>query len=183
MVTIADLNNQWAAYAGPGGWNDPDMLEVGNGGMTLEEYRSHFSVWSLMKAPLLIGCDVRNVSKKYIDILTNVEVISVNQDSLGVQGKKVSQQGVSGCLEVWASPLCEGRRTVLLWNRCNITDSIIVRWADVGLQPSTVVTVRDIWQHENLPETFTQSLEVEVRQHSSKMYILTPLFKAEEDIQ
>ncbi|XP_071934398.1 alpha-galactosidase 3-like isoform X2 [Coffea arabica] len=97
MTSIADLNDKWAAYAGPGGWNDPDMLEVGNGGMTYQEYRAHFSIWALMKAPLLVGCDVRNMMSETFEILSNEEVIAVNQDSLGVQGRKVYVSGTDGC--------------------------------------------------------------------------------------
>ncbi|KAJ6738119.1 ALPHA-GALACTOSIDASE/ALPHA-N-ACETYLGALACTOSAMINIDASE [Salix koriyanagi] len=87
-ISIADQNDIWGQYAGPGRWNDPDMLEVGNGGMSLEEYRSHFSIWALMKAPLLIGCDVRSASHETLRILGNKEVIDVNQDPLGVQGQE-----------------------------------------------------------------------------------------------
>ncbi|XP_059666833.1 alpha-galactosidase 3 isoform X2 [Cornus florida] len=97
MTTIADLNDKWAAYAGPGGWNDPDMLEVGNGGMTYQEYRAHFSIWALMKAPLLVGCDVRNMTAETFEILSNKEVIAVNQDPLGVQGRKVHVAGLDDC--------------------------------------------------------------------------------------
>ncbi|ONM18899.1 Alpha-galactosidase 3 [Zea mays] len=100
MTDIADKNNKWASYAGPGGWNDPDMLEVDNGGMTLAEYRSHFSIWALMKAPLLIGCDVRNMTSETMEILSNKEVIQVNKDPLGVQGRKILGQGKYGCREV-----------------------------------------------------------------------------------
>ena len=70
-------------YSGPGGWNDPDMLEVGNGGMTTVEYQSHFALWALLKAPLIIGCDITNMSEDTKNILMNEEVIAVNQDSLG----------------------------------------------------------------------------------------------------
>uniref|UniRef100_A0A452YIM9 Alpha-galactosidase n=1 Tax=Aegilops tauschii subsp. strangulata TaxID=200361 RepID=A0A452YIM9_AEGTS len=93
MTSRADQNDKWASYAGPGGWNDPDMLEVGNGGMSEAEYRSHFSIWALAKAPLLIGCDVRSMSPQTKTIISNQEVIAVNQDSLGVQGKKVQSDG------------------------------------------------------------------------------------------
>jgi alpha-galactosidase len=93
-MSILDQNNRWAAYAGPGGWNDPDMLEVGNGGMTTAEYRSHFGLWALMKAPLLVGCDVTKMSDDVRAILTNPEVIAVNQDPLGVQGRKVASARV-----------------------------------------------------------------------------------------
>ncbi len=94
MMTIIDINDKWADYAGPGGWNDPDMLEVGNGKMTTEEYKVHFGLWALSKAPLLIGCDITAMSNETFDILTNPEVIAVNQDPLGIQGKKIeTKQG------------------------------------------------------------------------------------------
>ncbi|XP_061989262.1 alpha-galactosidase-like isoform X2 [Rosa rugosa] len=90
MTSRADQNDKWASYAGPGGWNDPDMLEVGNGGMTEEEYRAHFSIWALAKAPLLIGCDIRSMDNATLNLLSNKEVIAVNQDKLGEQGKQVT---------------------------------------------------------------------------------------------
>ncbi|CAF1464839.1 unnamed protein product [Didymodactylos carnosus] len=90
MISNIDINNQYADRAAPGGWNDPDMLEVGNGGMTNTEYISHFSIWAISKAPLLIGSDVTKISQETLNILTNPEVIAVNQDSLGSQGKKVA---------------------------------------------------------------------------------------------
>jgi len=90
MISIIDKNNEWADYAAPGGWNDPDMLEVGNGGMTYDEYRTHFSLWALSKAPLLIGCDVTKKDPETFEILLNDEVIAIDQDRLGVQGRKVA---------------------------------------------------------------------------------------------
>ena len=89
MTRIIDINNKWYEFAGPGGWNDPDMLEVGNGGMNNEEYKAHFGLWAISKAPLLIGCDIINMDKEIKDILTNPEVIAINQDSLGQQGHKI----------------------------------------------------------------------------------------------
>ena len=89
MIRIIDINNKWYKYAGPGGWNDPDMLEVGNGGMNLEEYKVHFGLWAISKAPLLIGCDITKMTKEIKKILTNPEVIAINQDSLGQQGRKI----------------------------------------------------------------------------------------------
>ena len=89
MIRIIDINNKYYNYSGPGGWNDPDMLEVGNGGMTNEEYKTHFGLWAISKAPLLIGCDITKMYKEIKDILTNPEVIAINQDSLGIQGRKI----------------------------------------------------------------------------------------------
>ena len=81
----------YARYAGPGGWNDPDMLEVGNGGMTVAEYRAHFSLWALMAAPLMAGNDVRSMSDDTKNILMNADVIAIDQDVLGRQGSRVSE--------------------------------------------------------------------------------------------
>nr|TKV93150.1 hypothetical protein SEVIR_9G206900v2 [Setaria viridis] len=86
MIATADQNEVWAEYARPGGWNDPDMLEVGNGGMKNNEYVVHFSLWAISKAPLIIGCDVRHMPQETYDILANKEVIAVNQGEEGEDG-------------------------------------------------------------------------------------------------
>ena len=89
IINNIDNNEKYFQIGGPGGWNDPDMLEVGNGGMTLIEYKTHFALWAISKAPLIIGCDITQMSKEIKDILMNTEVIAVNQDSLGEQGRKI----------------------------------------------------------------------------------------------
>ncbi|KAJ6822591.1 alpha-galactosidase-like [Iris pallida] len=170
MISRADQNNQWASYAKPGAWNDPDMLEVGNGGMTIEEYRSHFSIWALAKAPLLIGCDVRSLDKQTLEILSNSEVIAVNQDKLGVQGKKVKS---NGDLEVWAGPLTGGRKAIVLWNRSSGHASITAKWSDIGLKSSTIVHVRDLWEHKTT-SSVRGKLTANVAPHACKMYVLSP---------
>ncbi|XP_058100007.1 alpha-galactosidase-like [Magnolia sinica] len=170
ITSRADQNDPWAAYAGPGGWNDPDMLEVGNGGMSTEEYRSHFSIWALAKAPLLLGCDLRSLDDETLGLLNNKEVIAVNQDKLGVQGKKVKKDGD---LEVWAGPLSGHRVAVVLWNRGSSTASITAKWTDIGLKSSTVVDVRDVWTHSTIPSVSGQ-LKATIDSHACKMYVLTP---------
>lgn len=174
MTTIADLNNKWAAYAGPGGWNDPDMLEVGNGGMTYQEYRAHFSIWALMKAPLLIGCDVRNMTAETIELLSNAEVIAVNQDSLGVQGRRVRSSGTDGCKQVWAGPLSGHNLVVALWNRCSKAATVTANWEAIGLESSTGVSVRDLWQHEQVADDAVSSFSSRVDAHDCHMYKFTP---------
>ncbi|MBA0720371.1 hypothetical protein Golax_007993, partial [Gossypium laxum] len=165
VTWIADLNNRWGRYAGPGRWNDPDMLEVGNGGMTMDEYRSHFSIWSLMKAPLLIGCDLRSVSNRTLRILGNKEVIEVNQDSLGVQGRKLrSKDG----LEVWAGPLSDNRVVVVLWNRSELRALITAAWRDFGLSPNTPAIVRDLWKHKYVSMNKRDRLTASVAPHACK---------------
>ncbi|KAG0564057.1 hypothetical protein M758_8G074400 [Ceratodon purpureus] len=173
MVGIAELNNEWADYATPGGWNDPDMLEVGNGGMTVDEYRSHFSLWALMKAPLLIGCDVRNIGAEILEILANEEVIAVNQDPLGVQGKRIKREGLTG-LEVWSGPLSSGRVVLLLWNKSSKSANITASWSDLGIENGTPVTIRDLWKHETITEAEMDTIRREVPSHGVKMFVITP---------
>eukprot|EP00252_Welwitschia_mirabilis_P008553 TRINITY_DN2047_c0_g3_i1.p1 TRINITY_DN2047_c0_g3~~TRINITY_DN2047_c0_g3_i1.p1 ORF type:complete len:424 (+),score=56.30 TRINITY_DN2047_c0_g3_i1:324-1595(+) len=175
MTSIADINDKWASYAGPGGWNDPDMLEVGNGGMTYQEYRSHFSIWALMKAPLLTGCDVRNMTKETFEIISNEEVIAVNQDRLGIQGRKVSTEGPNGCQQVWSGPLSEDRMALVLWNRCEEAVTINAKWETIGLDSATSVSVRDLWKHETLSQNSLGSVQVTVDSHGCEMYVLTPI--------
>ncbi|XP_057960697.1 alpha-galactosidase-like [Malania oleifera] len=171
FTSIADANDKWGRYSGPGRWNDPDMLEVGNGGMSFEEYRSHFSIWALMKAPLLIGCDIRSSSKEILTILGNKEVIDVNQDPLGVQGRKIRSK--SG-LEVWAGRLSKRRIAVVLWNRSLSRAPITVGWKEVGLSPMSSVAVRDLWAHSFVSMGMRFRLTAHVAPHACKMYILTP---------
>ncbi|WOG93911.1 hypothetical protein DCAR_0313199 [Daucus carota subsp. sativus] len=171
MTSRADQNDRWASYAGPGGWNDPDMLEVGNGGMTAAEYRSHFSIWALAKAPLLIGCDLTAMDNKTLEILSNKEVINVNQDKLGTQGKKVKTDGDS---EVWAGPLDGTKIATVLWNRGSSTTNITAYWSDIGLNPSTVVDARELWTHQTQSSVNGQ-LSASVDSHDCKMFVLTPL--------
>ncbi|KAJ8422627.1 hypothetical protein Cgig2_030306 [Carnegiea gigantea] len=167
----ADQNERWADYAKPGGWNDPDMLEVGNGGMTKDEYVTHFSIWAISKAPLLVGCDVRNMSKDTKEILTNEEVIAVNQDPLGVQAKKVRMEGD---WEVWAGPLTGCRIALLLVNRGPDRHNITAQWDDIGLDLKAVMEVRDLWEHKTLEQKFVGNLTATLETHGSKMYVLKP---------
>jgi len=103
-----------AQYAGPGHWNDPDMLEVGNGGMTADEYRTHMSLWAILAAPLLAGNDLSTMTPETIAILTNRDVIAVDQDKAGIQGDRVS---AAGPIEIWAKPLADGSKALGVFNR------------------------------------------------------------------
>ncbi|KAG6513758.1 alpha-galactosidase 1-like [Zingiber officinale] len=176
MVSRADQNEVYAEYARPGGWNDPDMLEVGNGGMTNDEYIVHFSIWAISKAPLLIGCDVRNMTQETMAILGNKEVIAVNQDPLGVQAKKVRMMGSA---EVWAGPLSGYRTVVVLLNRSVFAAQITAHWDDIGIPPNTYVQARNLWKHITLEREFVGKLRAQVSGHSCKMYILTPVSQSE----
>ena len=147
MTNIVDLNEPLYSYAGPGHWNDPDMLEVGNGGLSGTEYRSHFSLWAMMAAPLIAGNDVAHMSAATRAILLNREVIAVDQDPLGRQGRRVRRDGT---LEVWSKELSGGDRAVLLFNRGEKSAAIHVDWTDLGYPLSITAQVRDLWAARDL---------------------------------
>lgn len=136
-----------APYSSPGHWNDPDTLQTGNGGMSDIEYRSQFSLWAIMAAPLIAGNDLTAMTPATIETLTNPEVIAVDQDPGGVQGQPVSESTV---LEVWSKPLAQkGAYAVALFNRTDDAADISVAWSALGMS-SDGASVRDLWLHEDL---------------------------------
>ncbi|PBC65674.1 alpha-galactosidase [Streptomyces sp. Tue6028] len=157
MLSILKQNLPLAPHAGPGHWNDPDMLEVGNGGMTDTEYRSHFSMWSVMAAPLLIGSDLRKASAATFDILDNKEVIAVDQDPLGKQGAVVSS---SGGRWVVSKEMRDGSRAVALFNETGSAQRIATTAQAVGLPAADAYTQRDLWRHKSYNTAGTISATV-----------------------
>ncbi len=170
MLNILDMQVGLQSYAGPGHWNDPDMLEVGNGGMTDNEYQAHFSLWALLAAPLMAGNDLRNMTPAIHDILTNKEVIAVNQDALGREGERVAK---SGDLEVWAKQLKDGGRAVILLNRSGSEQAITANWQDLGYPEHVIAAVRDLWQHKDLGK-MTGKFTATVASHSVVMVTVRP---------
>ena len=176
LLWITNANQRLWEAAGPGHWNDPDMLEVGNGGMTLDEYRAHFSLWAMMAAPLMAGNDLRTMTEEIRAILTNSEVIAVDQDPLGVQGRVVLDRGYG--LQLWTKPLADGATAVTLFNQRADTLGGYVRWEDVGLEPGPA-QVRDLWAHEDLgvhedTGAYADRLNVRVPPHGVVMLRITP---------
>jgi alpha-galactosidase len=145
MTRIGFGQDALAPHAGPGHWNDPDMLEIGNGGMSGTEYRTHMSLWALLAAPLLAGNDLRSMSPETVAILTNREVIAVDQDALGRQGQRVR---ADGAVEIWDKPLADGGHAVGLFNRGAMRTRIAVRWSELRLHGAH--TVRDLWAGRDL---------------------------------
>jgi alpha-galactosidase len=170
VLDIVDLEADLFSYAGPGHWNDPDMLEVGNGGMTDTEYRSHFSLWAMLAAPLIAGNDLRDMRPEIHDILTNKEVIAVDQDPSGHQGQRVWKKGD---LEVWAKQGKDGSRAVILLNRGREQQEISANWADLGYPTQVRASVRDLWQHKDLGE-FTGKFSAAVASHGVVMVTVRP---------
>lgn len=155
--TLADLY----PYAGPGHWNDAEMLEIGNGGMTRDEYITHFSMWSMLAAPLMAGNDLRSMTKETLEILTNKEVIAVDQDKLGQQARRFMDMGEH---EIWAKPLSDGQIAVCFLNREDKVWNLDYNWqknimyfaTDINVNKKEY-TIRDLWKHKDIGTTKTST--------------------------
>jgi alpha-galactosidase len=145
MAEIGFNQNGLEKFAGPGHWNDPDMLEVGNGGMNEDEYRTHFSLWAILAAPLIAGNDLTKMTPYTVEILTNREVIAVDQDPLGKQGFRIAQEGP---FEVWMKPMTDGSKVVGLFNRQRTVEQMTVNFPQIGIQGEA--SVRDLWLKRDL---------------------------------
>lgn len=141
VLSILDAQTGLGGYAGRGGWNDPDSLEVGNGGMTDAQYRAHFALWAVLNAPLLAGNDIRTMSADTRRILLNHDLIAVDQDWAGVEGRLV---GAEGSVQVWAKPMSDGSVAVVLLNRGAADASASFAAKSLGL-PAGPYRVRDLW--------------------------------------
>jgi alpha-galactosidase len=146
MTTIGFSQDELAPWAAPGHWNDPDMLEIGNGGMNDDEYKTHMSLWSILAAPMLAGNDLRSMTPAITEILTNREIIAVNQDKDGRQGRRIAK---SADQEVWARQLSGDAQAIGLFNRDGAPAKITVKWPDLGLKTAPS-RARDLWTHSEL---------------------------------
>ena len=179
VLRILDKQKGLREHAGPGHWNDPDMLEVGNG-MTESEDRAHFSLWATLAAPLLAGNDLREMSDDTRRILTNREVIAIDQDPLGIQGFRWRAEGD---IEIWARPLEGGAWAVCILNRGELARRVELRWRDEPIEDShsgrrasfetMEYLVLDVWQGRDLGST-RAALVAEVAAHDVVMVRLTP---------
>ncbi len=145
MTSIGFREAGLSRYAGAGHWNDPDILEVGNGGMHFDEYRTHFSLWAILAAPLIAGNDLSNMTPETKSILLNREVIAVDQDPLGKQGDRAY---AAGPLEVWTKPLQNGAIAVGLFNRTSHPANMTLNLEKIGWQGKAVA--RDLWKHKDI---------------------------------
>jgi len=145
MIAIGFSQAGLAQFAGPGHWNDPDMLEIGNGKMTEDEYRTHMTLWVILAAPLLAGNDLSKMTEADKSLLMNKEAIAVDQDSLGKQGDRLYQ---SGDFDVWTKPLSGGRVAVGLFNRSWDNRDVSVDLAEIGFRNGG--NVRDVWKQKDL---------------------------------
>jgi alpha-galactosidase len=159
------VNSERPEIAGKGAWNDPDMLEIGNGWLYLDQEKTHFALWSIVKAPLILGCDLDKISKESFDIISNKELIDINQDPLGVQAScKVfcSQYDlVMGKPQVYAGPLANGDIAMVITDWMNSDyGAFEFDLGAVGVRNSLSVTARDLWKHEDFG-TFSGKFRVD----------------------
>jgi alpha-galactosidase len=187
MINIFNQQKDLARYAGPGKWNDPDMLEIGNGGMTTEEYRTHFSLWCMLASPLMAGNDLLNMTPETKTILMNKEVISLNQDTLGRQAT-CYRDNVD--YQIWIKALANNEKAICLLNKSDEKKTVQVDFALLaqvrtggrgfggsgagGQRGGTPLTidnyrVRDLWEHKDMVLKET-SIYVELLPHSVKVY-------------
>jgi alpha-galactosidase len=170
VLSILDQQVGLESFSGPGHWNDPDMLEVGNGGMTESEYRAHFSLWAMLAAPLMAGNDISNMDESTKAILLNREIIAIDQDPLGKQASRVAKNGDH---EVWARPLADGGRAVLFLNRGQVPADISIDWPVLGYPANLKASVRDLWLAKNLPRA-TGRIVATVNPHDVVVYRIKP---------
>ncbi len=131
-------------YASPGHWNDPDMLEVGNGHMSRDQYITHMTLWAILAAPLLAGNDLSKMAPETHDILTNRDVIAIDQDALGKQGDRVWAEGP---YEIWMKPLTNSNKAVALFNRGDLAKEVTLHLDSIGLKTASA---RDVWAAKDL---------------------------------
>ena len=178
VYEIIDANNKYWQIAKPGHWNDPDMLEVGNRGLSYEEQRSQMTMWSIMAAPIMISSDVRNMSNETKELYLNKDMIAINQDSLGVQGHRISEQNGK---QIWTKPLKNGDLAVALLNNNNSTQTVECNFADIGVEGE--VEVRDAWKKKDLGPVSHVSIELPAHGSALLRLVLKPvprgLFKGE----
>ena len=171
-LNILDMRDQdeLRKAAGPDHWNDMDMLEIGNGGLTPDEERTHFALWTILNSPLLLGNDLRNMSPQTLDILTNKEIIAINQDSLGIQGFKYKKEGT---IEVWVKPMANNEWAICFFNRSQQPSDFTFNWEretikdnvfdkEITFNRDNIYKIRDLYQHKvigNTKKALKQKLE------------------------
>jgi alpha-galactosidase len=169
IMEILDEQEGLASLSGPSAFNDPDMLEVGNGKLSAAENRAHFSLWCVLNAPLMLGNDLRQIPADTLAIISNKEVIALNQDLLCRQAEKVAD---TGDIEVFTKPLANGDLGVCVLNRGASPEKVAVKWVSLGLEPGSSVTARDLWTHKDIG-SFSGPIEISVPSHDVVVYRLS----------
>ncbi len=179
ILTAIDAMMNLERFAGPGGWNDPDMLVIGlsnsgyikGGGCTETEYRTQMSMWCMLAAPLMIGCDIRNMDDITKSILLNKDIIAIDQDLLGKQGFRVYRKDG---LEAFKKPLSNGKVAIAFLNRNSKTDNLSLLYKELEMDSDKSYSVYDVWEHKKT-EQQEGTLSANLESHECKVFVLTPL--------
>ncbi len=175
MSGIGFEQDRLAKFAGPGHWNDPDMLEIGNAGLTPDECYTHMTLWCMLSAPLLIGCDMSRMDPFTVSLFSNDEVIAVDQDALGKQGYRLKAEGTT---EIWVKPLASGDAAIALFNRGDQPVTVSVPLGGIHVTPHyasvsggdvVVPFLRDLWRQKNLPRSSGGDVQVRVNAHGAEL--------------
>ena len=169
VLEIIDLNAPLAQYAGPGAWNDPDMLEVGNGDLSFDENVAHFSMWCMMAAPLIAGNDLRTMDETTLSILSNKEMIAIDQDPLGIQGFRIYENPF---FEIWLKPLQDGSKAVCFFNRGTNNVEYKINWKEL-LALTNDYQVLNVWEDKIHPSAM-QDLNIKLNPNSVEVFRLDP---------
>lgn len=166
VMTIAEQNNKYAKFAGKGYWNDPDMMVIGDQGLSLDEQKSHFALWCIMSSPLMLGNDPRNMNKDELDIIVNKSAIRVNQDT-NEQGRRIYQNGKT---EIWRKFLSDGNAAILFLNKSKSNEAIMsLKLTEIGFLDR--VKVFDIFNKNELE--FDGEISLVVKPNSSYFFLLS----------
>ncbi len=177
ILTSIDVMTNLGRFAGPGGWNDPDMLVIGlknsgfikGGGCTDAEYRTQMSMWCMFSAPLMLGCDLRDMSPATKAIIMNKDIIAIDQDSLGKQAFRVmSRDGI----DAWQKPLSDGRIAIAFLNRNSFPKNLMIAYKDLELHEKNGFNIYDVWKHEKV-KYISEGMSLLLQSHECQVFILT----------
>lgn len=177
ILTSIDVMTNLARFAGPGGWNDPDMLVIGlknsgfikGGGCTDDEYRTQMSMWCMFSAPLMLGCDLRDMSDATKSILSNKDIIAIDQDPLGKQAMRViSKDGI----DAWQKPLSGNRTAIAFLNRNSFEKTVSATYNDLELSTETEYDIYDVWKHVQLKQK-KDLFTIQVKSHECQVFVLS----------
>jgi alpha-galactosidase len=181
ILTALDVMCDLERFAGPGGWNDPDMLVIGlgnkgfikGGGCTEAEYRTQMSMWCMFSAPLMLGCDITNMSEETKNIILNKDIIAINQDPLGKQAFRVMRKDG---LEAWKKPLSDGKVAMALFNRNSTDEKFTSGLKELELNPDGRYDFFDVWKHETVKQP-AGNMEAFLKPHECQLFVLSEVAK------
>ncbi|KAK7711099.1 hypothetical protein SLS57_008189 [Botryosphaeria dothidea] len=173
VLTIIRKMREIAAFQKPGSWADMDMLEIGNGNMTLYEQQTHMSFWAALKSPLIIGADLRALSNESLDVLKNPDILAISQDSLGRAVEYLEASSREKEIQVWAGPLSSERTVILAFNEGNLATSVTIPLDQIPglIGDEATFNVRDVWANRNTTAVY-DTIRVDLETHQTKVLIL-----------